>query len=379
MPTVIEHVMLRRRTWLTASAALALNTSFPVAGLAAMQPARLVTVLTAWDSEGQSWAGTWSPGTAPHGLVLPARAHEVLPVPGRNGQALVVARRPGEYLVRMDTRRARALQWHDMEPDRLLCGHAAFSLDGATLFTTETDTDTGMGIIAVRDPVTLRKRREFSSGGIGPHALLVEPQGSLLVANGGLLTLPETGRRKLNQDRMDSSIARLDADSGQVMQSWRLDDPFLSLRHLARAPDGTVAVALQAEHADSIARRNAPLLALLDNTGLNLAAPSENLVLEGYAGDVAFVASSDPSADAGGRFIVSATRAGQLAWWSAKGHWSGNDAFPEAGALSAADGEWLACGAEGRVHIQTSGGPINPFQGLRLPKVKWDNHARRLV
>jgi uncharacterized protein len=393
MPTAIEqitdmatrlapqgHPLLDRRAWLLLAAASA--------SAAVAPPARAATaasagwrLLTAWDADGQSWAGTWTPGQTPRGIALPNRAHEVLSVPGSaNGQALAVARRPGEYLVRFDTRRNQVLQWHDMEPDRLLSGHAIFTPDGRALYTAEFDADSGAGLVVERDPKTLRRRREFTSGGIGPHALLLEPGGSLLVANGGLLTLPETGRRKLNRDRMDASLARLDLVAGEVRQIWRVDDPFLSLRHLARSPEGTVAVALQAEHAQPQARAQAPLLALLDagEKALRCIALPAGPGLSGYAGDVAWLPTGGPLAAAdtvGGSFVVSATQAGHLAWWSPRGVWQGQRALPEAGALATRDGAWLACGAAGQVQGTMAS---RDFKAGARNGVRWDNHARFL-
>ena len=183
-------------------------------------------VLTAWMQGEQSWAGIWTPGQTPRGVALPARAHQLLVLtgaPGKAPQALVLARRPGEYLLRMDPLRGKALQWHTIEDDRYLGGHAALATNGRTFFTSETDGDTGQGLIAERDLRTLQKLREFPSGGIGPHALLVDAAGTLLVANGGILNLPETGRLKLNMGRMDSNLTRLDVSSGQMLAQYRLD------------------------------------------------------------------------------------------------------------------------------------------------------------
>lgn len=388
MPMAIDLAQLHRRSWLLGTAALmASNGAWPSA-----PERREPRLLIAWDADGQSWAGLWNPGRPPRGIALPNRAHEVLALPGAAGaagQALAVARRPGEFLVRFDARKARVLQWHDMEPERLLSGHAAFSPDGQALYTAEFDAETGAGVIAERDPKTLRQRRAFASGGIGPHALMFEPQGSLLVANGGLLTLPETGRRKLNRDRMDASLARLDPVSGRLIDVWRVDDSYLSLRHLARSPDGTVAVAMQAEHADPNARRLAPLLALLAPaaTGLRCVALPDQTSLGGYAGDVAYLPTSGPlgppknpvpAADGTppGSFIVSATQAGQLAWWSVQGDWQGQQALPDAGALATQARDWLACGGGGQVQGTLK---QQPFKASARNGLRWDNHARFLA
>lgn len=334
---------------------------------AAAQP----RVLTAWMRGEQSWAGVWTPGQAPRGLPLPARAHQLLPLPGGNGparHALVMARRPGEYLLRMDVQRGRALQWHTMEDDRYLGGHATLSADGKTFFTTETDGETGQGLIAERDLQSLEKLREFPSGGIGPHALLLETGGTLLVANGGILNLPETGRRKLNMGRMDSNLSRLDVRGGQLLAQHRLDDPYLSLRHLALAADGTLGIALQAEHALPQDRQTAPALALLQAEHLrpvDWATGQPPQHWDGYAGDVCC---------ADGRFWVSAPHAGGLLSWTTRGEGLRTQALAGAGALAAANGYWLV-GGDSSAWLYRPGSPQPQPYPLNLA---WDNHAALL-
>ncbi len=323
-------------------------------------------------------AGLGAAGGTPKGVPLPARAHQLLALPrtaqaagpsGREStglQALVLARRPGEYLLRMDVLRGRALQWHRMEEDRYLGGHAVLSACGARFYTTETDGDTGQGLIVERDLHSLAKLREFPSGGIGPHALLLEPTGTLLVANRGILNLPETGRRKLNTGTMDSKLTRLDPCTGQVLQQYRLGDPWLSLRHLAAAPDGRIAVALQAEHPDSRARATAPALALLHSDTLQAVAwPADTGApagWDGYAGDVCH---------AQNRFWISATQAGWLASWPDNaGAWA-TQPLPGAGALAVNGAQWLAAGTH--TALWHTAGP-QPARHLVLNNT-WDNHA----
>ena len=361
MPTVTES--LHRRNWLRAAAASALATQLPAFAKGRPQ----VGLLTAWVAGDQAMAGVWHPGHAPRGVALPNRAHEVLAIPGQAGQALAVGRRPGEFLLRFDAERARPLQWRDLELDRFLCGHAAFSADGQTLYTPEFDAESGAGLIVERDPISLQKHREYASGGLGPHAMFVEPGGTLLVANGGLLLLPETGRRKLNRAHMDSNLARLDGQTGRVLDTWRVADPFMSLRHIARAPDGRIAIASQAEHLDAAAQRAAPLMALLGPNGLEPLALPAGLLLEGYAGDIAHVP--------GRGFVASATRAGQLAWWSEDGRWLGQQALPKASAIAARGPEWLASGDAGGVRGLVNGHEVNS----RAAQLRWDNHAQLLL
>ncbi|MBC7619876.1 MAG: DUF1513 domain-containing protein [Candidatus Saccharibacteria bacterium] len=326
-------------------------------------------VLTAWNQGDKSWAGLWTPGALPLGVALPARAHQLLILPQsaqRKGlQALVLARRPGEYLLRMDPIENTALQWHSMEDDRYLSGHAVLSTDGQRFFTTETDAATGEGLIAERDVHSLEKLREFASGGIGPHALLLEPGGTLLVANGGILNLPETGRRKLNIGTMAPNLTRLDTALGAVVAQFRLPDPLLSLRHLAIAPDGTIAVGLQAEHPDPTIRRGAPAMALLDTQGFvtvpwQYAAPLP--LWNGYGADVCW---------SEGQFWISAPKAGWLAGWSPDGKIQTTVALPGAGALASTSTQWLAAGERTAVLLGRAGAASAHFSLV----VPWDNHA----
>src|SRR5690606_17233195 len=109
--------------------------------------------------------------------------------------------------------------------------------------------ETGAGFIGVRDARSLEVFARWETGGSDPHELALA-DGGLWVANGGIETRPETGRMKHHLERMDSSLVRLDAATGRLTGQWRLDDRRLGLRHLALAGDGTIGIALQAEHED---------------------------------------------------------------------------------------------------------------------------------
>lgn len=383
--------MMQRRQWMLGAAALAGHAAWanPAAAVPTGTAPPALAVLTAWNQGAHSWAGLWAPDAPLRGIALPARAHQVLVLPPAPGSqtplALVVARRPGDYLLRFDPLQAQALQWHRMEDDRYLAGHAVLSADANALYTAESDGETGQGLVAERDPITLVKRREFSSGGIGPHAMLLEPgdlpgTDTLLVANGGILNLPETGRRKLNLGRMDSNLTRLDPRTGAVLASYRLRDPFLSLRHLSRAPDGTVGVALQAEHPQAPERATAPALALLDGNGLHAVpiatiAPSNTTATEslrawdGYAGDIAY---------ADGYFWLSAPHAGLLLGWSVQSPQTPvHRVIPGAGALAANHGRVLVGGRPEAWLLSNPKTVRAPHQRYLLPDA-WDNHAQWL-
>jgi hypothetical protein len=91
--------------------------------------------------------------------------------------------------------------------------------------------------------------------------LLLDAQGHVIVANGGV---PRTAEdKKYDLHRMEPSLVRLDAGSGKLLRQWRLDDPRLSLRHLAwntarRRRQTRLGIALQAEHATPCSAKPRP-------------------------------------------------------------------------------------------------------------------------
>ncbi|WP_084360862.1 DUF1513 domain-containing protein [Hydrogenophaga palleronii] len=275
-------------------------------------------------------------------LAVPTRAHGLLREAG--GSVLAAARRPGDWLLRWHPGSGQT-QWHWIEDDRRFNGHAITSPDGQTLWTTETELDHAQGRLAVRDIRSLEKRAEWPTHGMDPHELIVLPQalgelpaGSLLVANGGIPTLPETGRSKRQLDRMDASLVALDPRDGRLLGQWRLGDPFLSIRHLIWDPVSTrVGIALQAEHPDAEAKRAAPVFALWDGTRLQAASGQPPVM--GYGGDICALPE--------GGFVVSCPRADALALFSSDARWLQNVSHREAYALASDAGHWWASGAEG--------------------------------
>lgn len=243
-----------------------------------------------------------------YAVPLPTRPHGI--TAEADGGLLVVGVRPGTWLLRCDGEgRVRQQVKVDEEASTArLNGHAIAGLGGDVLYTTETDGKTGRGRIGVRDRQSLKKLDEWDSHGLESHQVLLDENGHLIVANGGL---PRTaGDRKFDLHRMDSSLVRLDARNGQLLRQWRLDDPRLSLRHLAwsKTPvdaDAYLGIALQAEHDAAAQRAAAPVLAVLDEDAL--LTPTRANDGFGYAGDIA--------AAANGGFAVSSNQAGMAQLW----------------------------------------------------------------
>jgi hypothetical protein len=327
---------LQRRQWLALLAAAGAGAWFkPALAAAAAQPLQLAA---AWEAAHGYQVGvlayrgdTLKVSAA---LDVPTRAHGVWAE--RGGTLLAVARRPGDWLLRwrpVGEGSAKAIAWAWADPDRAFNGHVIAGPGGKTLYTTETNLETGQGLVGLRDAATLEKIGEWPTHGMDPHELLLDGDGSLVVANGGIPALPETGRLKIHMDRMDASLVRLDTRNGALLGQWRLADKRLSLRHMAwgRAPAAgsarVLGIALQAEHDDTAAKTTAPVLALFDGQKLQTCAAGAGQVLAGYGGDIAWAA---------GGFAVGCPRANGVAVWQADGRWTGFFPLEEACAVASA-------------------------------------------
>jgi len=374
MRTATEFAPLRRRKVLGLLAALGTS----VAWAAGAKTVQLATLLTAWQQRDEQRIGLLSVNGASwavqRSLVVPTRAHGLWAEAG--GSVLATARRPGDWLLRWHPASGQT-QWHWIDGDRRFNGHVIVSANGATLWTTETDLDTAQGLLGVRNAKSLEKTDEWATHGMDPHQLLALPQalgelpaGALMVANGGIPTLPETGRSKRALGRMDASLVALHPDSGALLGQWRLSDPYLSIRHLAWDPvSRTLGIALQAEHPDKAAQAEAPVLAVWD--GHNLRAAQGQSAMAGYGGDICALP--------GGGFAVSCPRASRLALFSAQGGWLGAIEHTEAYALSANQGHWWLASSRGQaglLHGDSDGAaPLRALaSGVNAQALQIDNH-----
>lgn len=365
--------------------------------------------LACWDDgQGRHWAG-WlhlqpaapsaSQPTARWAIVkaleLPTRGHGVLILP--NGDALVVARRPGDWWLHWPAPKGTHQpppRWHWIEPGRALNGHIALSEDGRHLLSTERDTLSDEGRVGLRRISDGELIADHATHGQDPHMVLAltlptwatgaAPQPLWWIANGGIPTTAQTGRRKRHLEQMDASLVCLSAQTGALVQQWRLNDARLSLRHLAYhahpATGLSWAVALQAEHDDAAQRQAAPLLALLQGRdwaacqAASLRTAVQQPVLQGYGGDVAWLPppTKAPHDAPSGGWVVSANHANALAFYDAQGHFLQQAAWPQAGALASSSAHVWAAGAPSgawQARQQLVHTPTPLPSGLRL-----DNH-----
>ncbi len=176
-------------------------------------------------------------------IPLSARGHDIA-VHSASGLAVAFSRRPGTFAVAFQTNSQRQPVVFTTPPDRHFFGHGAFSTDGRLLYATENNISDGVGVIGIYDvSAGFKKIGEYQSFGIGPHEVILLADGNtLVVANGGLDTMPDAARENLNVEDMRPSLAFVDRKSGALLQRHDLtaEARQLSIRHLAADPDGRV-------------------------------------------------------------------------------------------------------------------------------------------
>lgn len=368
---------LHRRQALAALAGLGACVLAP--GTAFAITTRRVHLAAAWEHQGSFHIGVLSTheGTGQAlqvhaALEVPTRAHGLCVLP--DGSVIAAARRPGDWLVRWRPGAGGEPQWLWQDGERSFNGHVLASADGQRLYTTETDAETGASWVVARDARTLAATAAWPTHGIDAHELVWDPHTphggapTLIVANGGVPTAPETGRVKRDLGTMDSSLVRLDAHTGRLLGQWRLPDPRLSLRHLAWSPDGALlGIALQAEHDDAAAKHAAPVLALFDGTALRGVAAPEPIAqrLRGYGGSMA----ATPTG-----WAVSCPRAHGIATFSLQGDWQGLVPLPEVCPLAVRNGALWAGGLASSLQNAQAAAPLAHPHGAGLQRARLDNH-----
>ena len=181
-------------------------------------------------------------------IVTGFRGHDVAQHPERLLHFAMFGRRPSTRSAIVDIDAGRVELIFEAAPGRAFQGHGFFTVDGRYLVTSEADTFTGAGALGIRETERYSLIGELETYGIGPHEVQLMPDHrTVVVANGGLLTRPETGREVLNLDTMDSTLSYVDLESGALLEQRRVPDPKSSIRHLDVADDGTVAFGVQVQ------------------------------------------------------------------------------------------------------------------------------------
>lgn len=305
-------------------------------------------------------------------VALPGRGHGIAVSP-EGGCLAAFARRPGIFAVIVWPFSGKPLQAVTSEPGRHFYGHGCFSKDGRLLYTVENDFEAARGVIGVYDVSGSKVRRvgEFDSSGVGPHEVLLSPDGGILiVANGGIETHPGKGREKLNLETMAPSVVFLKAETGDVLAEHRLDRALhqVSLRHMALDAQGRAWVGGQYEGPADAAP---PLVAVFsrDDTPVLTGIPGHlTAELQNYIGSV--------SAAADGSVIAtSAPRGGKTLFWNAAtGVFIGSQTIPDGCGIAPIDqGSFMISdGNGGMSYVAEASEPAEILS--RPPGFSWDNH-----
>ncbi len=288
---------------------------------------------------------------------------------------VIFARRPGTFAFVIDRSSGRVGHSIAAPANRHFYGHGTFSRDGRLLFTTENNFAEGRGVVGVWDASDgYRRVAEFDAGGIGPHDIALMPGGSVLaIANGGILTDPDTGPLKLNIPDMQPSLAFIDAADGRPVASHALPGELhqLSIRHMAVAASGAIVIAMQYEGPDE---DRVPLVCRYMAGRLHLMTAPEPITaqMRHYCGSVAV--------DGAGRIAcVTAPRGNLSTFWSvADGTYLAAAGIDDGCGVSAATdtGGFLISSGTGQL---VTAGPSSMI-GISLPgadNLAWDNHVAR--
>lgn len=361
----------RRRLLAGFGGGLLASMAVPVLARAGAEPLLLSAYGTDGGTGGEASygvAGLNRAGELVFATPLPGRAHAVVPNPSR-AEAVVFARRPGRWFVPVSLDGGSAGPAVKVPEDRRFTGHGAFTADGRILYVAEDDVPNETGAVAIYD-VTDGYRRVgvLPTHGTGPHELIALDGGRVLaVANGGVITHPDTGRAKLNLDRVDASLTYVETATGRLLEQVRLPSGHdnLGIRHLAPLPDGGVAFGVQDE------RPNGELQPLVwthrpGGAPVPLAMPEEDLArFDGYVGSVAA---------GGGTIAASSPRGGLIGLWNAAdGAWLGSAPLPDGCGIAPLDGGYLMSNGFGVVATLAPQGPTEGPAHV-VAGFRWDNH-----
>lgn len=308
---------------------------------------------------------------------MPDRGHSFALDPQR-GRAVVFGRQPGFFAVAFRVDGSRPPVAIPAAAGRHFFGHGVYLADGQRMVATENNYEAGEGVLGIYDASTgggYRRIGEFASGGIGPHEVVLLPDGkTLCVANGGILTHPDYGKLELNLDTMRPSLAYIDANDGRLIELVELPRALhrLSIRHLAVSSDGAVWFGCQhmgpaTERPPLVGRHRRGHVPEL------FSGPDEVLRdCRNYIGSVA----ADPS----GKVIATSSPVGnQVLYWEA-------GTGRALGVTRVADGCGVAPLAPARFLINSGmgewlqAGPDSATQSALPPSsaLAWDNHLRRM-
>lgn len=314
-----------------------------------------------------------SDGSILREVPLSGRGHDIA-IHRRTGRVVVFARRPGTFAVAFDLRSKAEPTVFTADDGRHFYGHGTFSQDGRLLYASENDIAGQRGVIGIYDVGRgYKKIGEYLTFGVGPHEVLLHSDGkTLVVANGGLDTVPDAGRTNLNVDRMEPSLVFVDARSGELLAKHEMagELKLLSIRHIAEDASGRIWFGGQWEGATS----ETPQLigcAGRDREIRLIAPPVADMVdLKGYIGSMAVSANGHviaASAPKAGHVLYLEPETGRILAHSSLKDVCGIAAFGEE--------DFAASSGFGVLRHETATARL--IAEAELHDIAFDNHLRR--
>ena len=230
-------------SWVSGVADLT-NNEFAVVGIDSQRqicwqtamPERVHDILIQPNQESSNASAAHNNGTDLHNRI--ARNNSI--------DVAVMGRRPSEWFWILAADSGKLKYSIKAEANRHFYGHACYSLEGDLLYVTENNTSDFSGVIGIYDVASgYKKIGEFATQGIGPHEIVMHPDGkTLVIANGGIKT-ERASREELNIDSMQPSLVYLDRHEGKLIQQVYPAHNQMSVRHLTMHNDGTVIIGIQ--------------------------------------------------------------------------------------------------------------------------------------
>jgi hypothetical protein len=308
---------------------------------------------------------------------LPTRGHDTAVRPGGK-EITVFARRPGNWFVVLEVGGGQVKAVVTAAQERHFYGHGVYGADGSVLYATENHIASGEGVIGVYDATeNYRRIGEFRSGGIGPHDLTLIPDAStLVIANGGLRTHPNTGREALNPEDMSPNLALVDVRHGELIarQELSADLRKLSIRHLAVKKDRTIAFGCQYQGDED---DMPPLVGVWSPTGRVRFVETDEAMLarmQNYVGSVAY--------DESGEYLAATSPRGAMAliWKVSDGRLARGVSISDVcGVAASGAGEFLL--SSGNAGIRKATVDLNRNASAAPVELGWiwDNHIDQLT
>lgn len=224
---------------------------------------------------------------------------------------LVCSRKPNSSLLKFDVNGNIVAELKPLKNQHFE-GHGIFSLDEQYIFVTASDYAKGQGRLLKLNSQDLSLVEDFESGGIGPHELIWQSDSTIAIANTGVKTHPDTGRKILNLSSIQSSIVLFDIQTKEIVHHWQIPKPGLCARHLDRMDNGDLVIGCQYKKKD----QRPPCIAFANmEKGLVFAEPhNENLHwnMKGYTASIKAIPASN-------RAIITNPQGHLLTQWQTDG------------------------------------------------------------